>query len=69
MGTQYTFMEAIHNKCILILHRKWLENTDLNLSYCDFREDYNYFAVENAKELVELIETDQYTIKIIRNAS
>ncbi|HEY7226882.1 MAG TPA: hypothetical protein VH481_02015 [Nitrososphaeraceae archaeon] len=68
-GTQYTFLEAIHNKCALILHRKWLENKDLNPSYCDFREGYNCFAVENAKELVELIKGDQDTTKIIRNAS
>jgi len=67
-GTQYTFLEAIHNRCALILHRKWLENKDLNPSYCDFQEGYNCFAVENAKELVELIKSDQDTTKIIRNA-
>jgi hypothetical protein len=68
-GTQYTFLEAIHNKCALILHRKWLENKDLNPSYCDFREGYNCFAIENEKELVELIKSDQDTTKIIKNAS
>ncbi|MGI0022225.1 MAG: hypothetical protein ACRD9Q_05105 [Nitrososphaeraceae archaeon] len=68
-GTQYTFLEAIHNKCALILHRKWLENEDLNPSYCDFREGYNCFAVDNAKELAELIRSDQDTTKIVENAS
>src|SRR6186713_1940220 len=68
-GTQYTFLEAIHNKCALILHRKWLENKDLNPSYCDFREGYNCFAVDNAKELAELIRGDQDTTKIVENAS
>jgi glycosyltransferase involved in cell wall biosynthesis len=68
-GTQYTFLEAIHNKCALILHRSWLENNDLNPSYCDFREGYNCFAVDNAKELAELIRGDQDTTKIVENAS
>jgi len=68
-GTQYTFLEAIHNKCALILHRKWLENEHLKPSYCDFREGYNCFAVENAKELAELIKSDQDTTTIIKNAS
>jgi glycosyltransferase involved in cell wall biosynthesis len=67
-GTQYTFLEAIHNKCALILHRKWLENEDLNPSYCDFREGYNCFAVDNAEELAELIRGDQDTTRIIENA-
>jgi glycosyltransferase involved in cell wall biosynthesis len=68
-GTQYTFLEAIHNKCALILHRNWLENNDLNPSYCDFREGYNCFAVDNAQELAELIRGDQDTTKIVENAS
>jgi hypothetical protein len=68
-GTQYTFLEAIHNKCALILHRKWLENKDLNPAYCDFREGYNCFAVDNAKELADLIRGDQDTTKIVENAS
>jgi len=68
-GTQYTFLEAIHNRCALILHRKWLENRDLKPSYCDFREGYNCFAVENPKELVELIKSDQDTTMIVKNAT
>ena len=24
-GTQYTFLEAIHHNCILILHNEWIE--------------------------------------------
>ncbi len=68
-GTQYTFLEAIHNRCALILHRKWLENRDLKPSYCDFREGYNCLAVENSKELVELIKSDQDTTMIVKNAS
>jgi uncharacterized protein YkvS len=68
-GTQYTFLEAIHNGCALILHRRWLENSDLRPYYCDFREGYNCLAVENEKELVELIKNDPDTTKIVANAN
>ena len=30
-GTQYTFLEAIHNNCALILHRRWIEDVDRNI--------------------------------------
>ena len=65
-GTQYTFLEAIHNDCALILHRKWLENV-MN-EHKDFKENYNCFAVENENELAELIRTDPDTTKIVQNA-
>ena len=65
-GTQYTFLEAIHNDCALILHRKWIEN--VNPKYCDFKEGYNCFAVENEKELADLIRKDPDTITIVQNA-
>lgn len=68
-GTQYTFLEAIHNRCALILHRKWLENTDLQPSFCDFKEGYNCFGVENAGELAELIKSDQDTSTVTENAT
>jgi glycosyltransferase involved in cell wall biosynthesis len=65
-GTQYTFLEAIHNDCALILHRKWIEN--VKPEYCDFKEGYNCFAVENEKELADLIRKDPDTTKIVQNA-
>jgi hypothetical protein len=65
-GTQYTFLEPIHNDCALVLHRKWIEN--VNPKYRDFKEGYNCFAVENEKELADLIRKDPDTIKIVQNA-
>lgn len=65
-GTQYTFLEAIHNNCALILHRRWIE--DVDPKYRDFKEGYNCFAIENEKELAELIEKDPDTTKIVQNA-
>lgn len=65
-GTQYTFLEAIHNDCALILHRKWIK--DVDPKYCDFREGYNCFAVENEMELAELLRGNPDTTKIVQNA-
>jgi glycosyltransferase involved in cell wall biosynthesis len=67
-GTQYTFLEAIHNDCALILHRKWIEGGDIKPEFCDFKEGYNCFAVDNEKELAELIRRDPDTTKIVENS-
>ena len=65
-GTQYTFLEAVHNGCAIIVHRKWLE--DVDPKYSDLREGDNCFAVGNEKELAELIKSDPDTRKIVNNA-
>lgn len=65
-GTQYTFLEAVHNGCAIIVHRKWLE--DVDPKYSDLREGHNSFAVGNEKELAELIKSDPDTTKIVNNA-
>jgi hypothetical protein len=67
-GTQYTYLEAIHNDCALILHRRWLKDLNNNPKYCDFKEGYNCFAIDNENELAELIKTDPDTSKIVKNA-
>jgi glycosyltransferase involved in cell wall biosynthesis len=67
-GTQYTFLEAIHNDCALILHRKWIEGGDTKPEFCDFKEGYNCFAIDNEKELAELIRRDPDTTKIVANS-
>ena len=67
-GTQYTFLEAIHNGCALILHRNWLKNNDVKEEYCDFREGYNCFAVEDEKELSDLVKKNPDTSRIVKNA-
>jgi hypothetical protein len=48
-GTQYTFLEAIHNGFALIIHRNWLKNKYVKEEYCDFIEGYNCFAVEDER--------------------
>lgn len=51
-GTQYTFLEAIHHDCILILHNEWIEKGNL------FKSGYNCIGVSNENELSEFINTD-----------
>jgi hypothetical protein len=67
-GTQYTFLEAIHNDCALILHRKWIEGGDIKPEYCDFKDGYNCFAVDDETELAELIQRDPDTTKVVANS-
>ena len=65
-GTQYTFLDAIYHNCALILNRQWIENVDV--PYRDFKEDYNCYAVSNAKELSELLNSNADTTKVVQNA-
>ena len=51
-GTQYTFLEAIHHDCILVLHNEWIEKGNL------FKSGYNCIGVSNENELSEFINTD-----------
>jgi hypothetical protein len=69
-GTQYTFLEAIHNGCALVLHRQWIENISnyYGHKYCDFREGYNCFTIENEKELAELIMNNPNATGIVQNS-
>ena len=62
-GTQYTFLEAIHNKTSIILQRKWVEHGT------DFKEGFNCLAVDNSQELIELLKKDPNVDKITHNAT
>jgi hypothetical protein len=65
-GTQYTFLDAIYHNSALILNRQWIENVDA--PYREFKEDHNYYAVSNAKELSELLNSNIDTTKVVQNA-
>jgi hypothetical protein len=67
-GTQYTFLEAIHNNTALIMNRKWIE--DVDPKYRDFKEGYNCYAVSNGQELAEIINNSNNidTTQIVYNA-
>ena len=51
-GTQYTFLEAIHHDCILILHNEWISKGELFIS------GHNCIGVGSAEELAEFIKND-----------
>jgi hypothetical protein len=65
-GTQYTFLDAIYHNCALILNRRCIENVDA--LYRNFKEDHNCYAVSNAKELSELLNSNKDTAKVVQNA-
>jgi glycosyltransferase involved in cell wall biosynthesis len=65
-GTQYTFLDAIYHDCAVILNRRWIENVDSK--HCDFEEDHNCYAVSNANELSQLLNSNIDTAKVVQNA-
>jgi hypothetical protein len=48
-GTQYTFLEAIYQDCVLVLHDEWISKGDL------FESGVNCIGISNAKELADFI--------------
>tara|TARA_B110000902_G_scaffold262761_1_gene340333 strand:+ start:537 stop:1544 length:1008 start_codon:yes stop_codon:yes gene_type:complete len=51
-GTQYTFLEAIYQDCILILHNEWINKGNL------FQSGVNCIGVSNEEELSQVINND-----------
>jgi len=51
-GTQYTFLEAIYQDCVLILHNDWINQGDL------FQSGVNCIGVSNDDELSHIINND-----------
>jgi hypothetical protein len=63
-GTQYTFLEAIYEDCILILHNEWIQQGTL------FKSGVNCIGVSNEHELANVInETTSYNYdNILQNS-
>ena len=49
-GSQYTFLEAIYQGCVLILHRDWVSQGSM------WKEGVNCLAAETPEELASLIQ-------------
>lgn len=62
-GTQYTFLEAIHQGCALIINEVWISGYK-----SVFKPGVNCFAVEDGKELAELIIKNPSTTAIQKGA-
>lgn len=61
-GTQYTFLEAIYQDCVLILHRDWVNQGTL------FKDGINCLAVSNEEELSEILNNDRDISHIIKES-
>lgn len=51
-GTQYTFLEAIYQDCVLILHKQWVNQGTL------FKDGINCLAVETPEELAHILNSE-----------
>jgi len=63
-GSQYTFLEAIYQKCCLVLNAKWVEG-----GATEFVDGKNCFVVTDADDLADLLDDDPNVTKIVRAAS
>jgi hypothetical protein len=62
-GSQYTFLEAIYQKCALIINEKWVEGFTT-----PFKDKENCFVVKDETDLVKLLKSDPSVSKINTNA-
>lgn len=63
-GSQYTFLEAIHQDCILILNKDWINKTP-----SIFKDKINCFFVEDENQLTKLLSGNPRNInKILKNS-
>jgi len=63
-GSQYTFLEAIHEQCALVINSKWIDN-----SKTDFVDGENCFVVRNEEELASLLDKDPNTSRVVKGAN
>ena len=61
-GSQYTFLEAIYQGCVLILHREWITSCSL------FKEGVNCLAVETPEELASILSETRDITKILKES-
>lgn len=65
-GSQYTFLEAIYFNCILILNKKWVDNTNSL-----FVDNHNCFIIQNENDLIDVLQNNislQKQYKILNNS-
>ena len=71
-GSQYTFLEAIYQDCILILNEKWINSwSDKNSKqYIDsvFKNEFNCLIVKDENDLFEIIKKKHDLSNIIKNS-
>ena len=63
-GTQYTFLEAIHQGCTLVLHKKWV-----NQKKSIFKNGVNCLAVETPEELASIFNNTSINVSAINKSA
>ncbi len=61
-GTQYTFLEAIYQGCVLILHREWVKQGTT------FKEGINCLAAESSEELATILSEPRDITNLIKES-
>ena len=61
-GSQYTFLEAIYQDCVLILHRDWIKQGTT------FIEGVNCLASETPEELSAILSEDRDTSLLVEES-
>ena len=61
-GTQYTFLEAIYQGCVLVLHRDWIKQGSL------FKEGVNCLSAETPEELAKIISEKRDISNLIKES-
>ena len=61
-GTQYTFLEGIHNDCCLVLNKKWI------IQGGDFIDGVNCLAVKDEVELANIIDSNMDVSSIVKES-
>jgi len=62
-GSQYTFLEAIYERCALVINKKWIDNLTT-----DFVDGKNCYVVADEEELVALLNKDPNTARVVKEA-
>jgi glycosyltransferase involved in cell wall biosynthesis len=60
-GSQYTFLEAMYERCALVINRKWIEG-----SKTEFVDGKNCFVVGDEEELASLLNKDPSTATVVK---
>ena len=61
-GTQYTFLEAIHNECVLILHNDWIDKGTL------FVRGKNCLGCSDENDITQILQEDSDYQKIVKDS-
>ena len=63
-GSQYTFLEAIYQKCCLIINEKWVKDMDT-----PFKNGINCFVINDGLQLAEVIESNPNIQNILKEST